>query len=111
LLPKGVMDAYRAMGWKTSKDWWFENGKEVKIGLAPSIVIDPTTPLGATEQKMIDQRVKNTAQLIMTESDAEFDKMLENIKTAYEKLNPKEVIDSYNQMYTDGMKELEKYKQ
>jgi putative aldouronate transport system substrate-binding protein len=110
LLPKGVMDAYRAMGWKSSKEWWFQNGKESKIGLPTSIVIDPTSKLGAVEQKMIDIRVKNSAKLIMSESDAEFDKNLKEIMDEYDKINPGQVIDKYNELYQEGMKELDKYK-
>ena len=56
-------EAYKALGWENSVDWYIKNGVFAWTGLAGSIYIDPASELGKVHQKMTELRAsreKNT---------------------------------------------------
>lgn len=101
--------AYAAMGWESSKQYWLENGTVERVGLASGIGIDPNTPLGQLEQRLTDFRVKNTPRLITAaKSDEEFDQIYDQVMKEYWQLDPdKTVIQEYNNLYQEGKATLE----
>jgi putative aldouronate transport system substrate-binding protein len=103
-------ETYAALGWKSSQDWWLTNAKAVHVGLAGGIAVDPASEFGTLEQKLTDFRVKNTAKLILSKSDAGFEQVYSDLLTQYKALNPQKVVDKYNELYASGKADLEKLK-
>lgn len=103
---KEVLAAY---GWKTSIDWWLENGFSASTGLAGALNTDPTTELGKTHQKMVELRLRYSARLIMAKNDAEFESIYEEAMIEYEKLNPQTVIEYLNERLRNDVVKLEEY--
>lgn len=110
LLPKRVMDTYKALGWNKSSQWWNDNAKVYDVSTAISSVIDPTTELGALEAKIVDLRTKWFAKVVMSKDDAEFEKNYAKLLEEHEKLQPQKVVDEYNRLYAEGKTKLNQYK-
>ncbi|WP_165352541.1 extracellular solute-binding protein [Bacillus infantis] len=104
-----INESYEKLGWEHSKDWWYENGKPTPAGVASAMMIEPSSELGMVHQKMTELRVRSTPDLIMADSDAEFEKVWADIEKQYEKLDPQRVVDSFNEMYQESKKEVEQY--
>ncbi len=108
LLPQGVTDAYKAMGWENSMQWWTDNAEGVTVGVAASVSVNPSTELGALEARITDLRIKYSSQLMMAKSDEEFETIYNTLLEEHGKLQPEKVVDEYNRLYAEGMEELAK---
>lgn len=107
-LPDRLKEVNEKMGWENSRHWWLENGIEAPAGLASAIIIDPASEIGTVHQQITDFRIKNTAKLIMAESDEQFEQIYNDLVEQYKKLNPEQVIDKYNELYQEQKEQLEK---
>ncbi len=109
LLPQRVKDAYKAMGWRNSMQWWQDNAVGVNVGIASGISINPATELGALEAKIADLRLKYSSKIMLAKSDEEFENLYNTLLKEHEKLQPQKVVDEYNRLYTEGIVKLEQY--
>ena len=103
-------DAFKAIGWKSSKSWYLDNGFFAPSGLSTAVYIDPTTDLGKTGTKMSELRVRYSTKLIMAKSDAEFDTIWQEAMAAYEKLSPADYVTEMNRLLGVQATKLEEYK-
>jgi putative aldouronate transport system substrate-binding protein len=94
-------EAYAALGFKNSKSWWVDNGFFAGTGLANVIAMDPNTELFDTSTKMLELRVKTTGALILAKTEAEYNKLFDEAKVQYEKLNHQAVVDEMNRLYQE----------
>ena len=94
-----VKEAYDKMGWSSSKSWWVENGFFAATGLPGVISIDPADPLTDVSNKLFELRVKVTANLILAETEQEFEDIYAAAVIEHDKLNPQAVVDKYNEIY------------
>lgn len=99
-------EAYAALGWSSSNSWWAENHVLYDTGLAGAVSLDPTTDLGKLEQKMVEVRVKYSANLVMAEDDADFERIYEEAMDEYSKLDYMSVIDELNRLYAESKAQL-----
>lgn len=107
-LTEKTKEAYTKLGWKNSVDYWQQTSVGAPSGIIPSIQIDPSSDLGQLQQKMVEHRVKNTANLIMAKDDADFQRKWESVLKEYENMNPQSVVDKYNQMYKEMIDKVKK---
>lgn len=87
-------EAYAALGWRNSQQWWQDNTERVDCGFINSCALDTTSDLGKVGQKMIDVRLKYTGALIMAE---DFDAVWNEMLAEYDKLDHQAVIDAMNE--------------
>lgn len=107
-LTKTVADTYKAMGWANSKDWYLKNGVPAPTGLASGVIIDPASPEGLISQKMVELRIKSSANLISAKSDAEFESTWQSVVKQYQALNPQKVVDKYNELLKEQLEIVKK---
>jgi len=108
--PARVNEALDKLGWETPLDWWQKNAEWKPIGVASGVSVDPQSEEGQKEAMLADFRVKNSARLIQSVSDEEFDKLYEELVAQYNDMDPQTVVDAYNSIYQQGLEELEQYK-
>ncbi|WP_141504708.1 extracellular solute-binding protein [Paenibacillus luteus] len=110
-LTKEMREAYNALGWENSKDYYLETGEVANTGIAGTVSIDSTSELGTLHQKMVDFRVKNSTNLIIKpKNDEEFDTLYQSVISDYQKLNPDLVISEYNRLYQEKQAQLNQLK-
>ncbi|MFC5401269.1 extracellular solute-binding protein [Cohnella soli] len=110
-LTQQARDAYSALGWANSKDYYLKTGESAHTGVAGTIAIDTTSELGALHQRMVDFRVKNsTALIIKPKSDEEFEAMYQSVISDYQKLKPEQVVNEYNRLYQEKKAQLDQLK-
>ncbi|UVI28453.1 extracellular solute-binding protein [Paenibacillus spongiae] len=105
-----VAETYKAMGWENSRDWYLKNGVPAPTGLASGVIIDPASPEGLTSQKMVELRIKSSANLIRSKSDAEFEANWQAVIEQYQALNPQKVVDKYNELLKEQLEIVKKFK-
>ena len=81
------------MGWETSNDWWDENVNPVNAGFSQACALDTTSDLGKSGAKMVELRVKYSANLLMAD---DFDAVWNELMAEYDKLDHEAVIDAMN---------------
>jgi len=109
-LTQRARDAYKALGWTSSKSWYLTNGFFAPSGLSTAVYIDPASDFGKTHTKMVELRVKYTSKLVLANSDAEFEAVWQEAMAAYEKLKPEEVIAEYNRLIGVTAAKLQEYR-
>ncbi|BBI33906.1 extracellular solute-binding protein [Cohnella abietis] len=110
-LTKEMREAYKALGWESSKDYYLKTGEMANTGLAGTVSIDSTSDLGALHQKMVDFRVKNSTSLIIKpKNDQEFEALYQSIISDYQKLKPELVVNEYNRLYQEKQEQLNQLK-
>ena len=70
-------------------------------GSSGSVVLDATSEFSKIQQQMVDCRVKWSAQLIMAESDEEFESVWAEAMAEYDLLDHQSVVDEYNRLYQE----------
>lgn len=98
-------EAFSKMGWTTSNDWWDKNFQAVDPGFFQSCALDTTSDLGKVGAKMVELRVKYSANLLMAD---DFDSVWSEMMTEYDKLDHKSVIDAMNTTLEGYKAELSK---
>ena len=86
-------EVYAAMGWESSNDWWDENTVVVNAGFSQACALDTTSDLGKLGAKMVELRVKYSANLLMAD---DFDAVWNELMAEYDKLDHEAVIDAMN---------------
>jgi putative aldouronate transport system substrate-binding protein len=109
-LTERQFEAFNKLGWSTSFDYWKEMSVPSYTGLAGTVSVDPNSSEGMIEAKMVELRVKTSTQLIMAESDEEFEEIYKNAIESYNKLNPDVVVNKYNELYQESVNRLEECK-
>lgn len=99
-------NAYRMMGYDHKLQYWVDNGEEFPMGVASAISLNPADSFGLVEQQIIELRKKYTAQLILAENDAAFERILAEGVEAHQKLNPQDVIDEYNRLLEEAASQI-----
>ncbi len=85
---------YEALGWESSNAWWSEHILNIDTGYAASCALDPTSDLGKVGAKMVETRVKYSANLLMADDfEAEWEKLM----AEYDKLDHEAVIAAMNE--------------
>jgi putative aldouronate transport system substrate-binding protein len=107
-LPR-VNEAYAKLGWDSPLSWWEENAEWITIGLASGVGLEQASDEGTLEARLADFRVRNSAALIMAESEEAFESLYESLVEEYKKLNPQIVVDKYNEIYQTAKDELAQY--
>ena len=87
-------EVFAAMGWETSNDWWEKNVSVANAGFSQACALDTTSDLGKIGAKMVELRVKYSANLLMAE---DFDAVWEELMAEYDKLDHEAVIDAMNE--------------
>lgn len=101
-------EAFQKLGWKSSTEFFFNNSKESKQGIGPSVTIDTTSELGNLQVKMVEHWVEYGAKLMIAKDDAEYEKTLKQAQSEYEKMKPERVIDEANRIYNEMKSKLDK---
>ena len=100
-------EVYSHYGWEKATDPWQNNDKfdfeYVHTGLAGTVALNPTSDESALDTKLSEYIYKHMAQLILAESDEEFESMYDEFLTEYQSFGPQTVVDAYNAVY-DGIK-------
>ncbi len=110
-LTQQARDAYSALGWSNSKDYYLQTGESAHTGVAGTIAIDTTSELGALHQRMVDFRVKNSTSLIIKpKSDEEFEALYQSVISDYQKLNPEQIVNEYNRLYQEKKTQVDQLK-
>lgn len=86
-------EVFKAMGWETSNDWWDENVNPVNAGFSQACALDTTSDLGKIGAKMVELRVKYSANLLMAD---DFEAVWNELMAEYDKLDHEAVIDAMN---------------
>ena len=86
-------EVYAAMGWESSNDWWDENTVVVNAGFSQACALDTTSDLGKLGAKMVELRVKYSANLLMAD---DFEAVWAELMAEYDKLDHEAVIDAMN---------------
>ena len=87
-------EVYAAMGWESSNDWWDENAVVANAGFSQACALDTTSDLGKIGAKMVELRVKYSANLLMAD---DFDAVWEELMAEYDKLDHEAVIAAMNE--------------
>jgi len=90
------------MGWKTSIDFWLENGSAGSSSLSNNIVIDPASELGMVQQKIVEHWVRYGALLITADTEDEFERILLEGMDGFWALDPDRVMDEAVRMYNEA---------
>lgn len=94
-------EAYAAMGWKSSTEWWVDHGYFASTGLPGAIMLDSASEFADTAAKMLEFRVKTSASLIMAETEEDFERIYEAAVAEHLKMNPQSVVDEFNRLYQE----------
>lgn len=86
-------EVFAAMGWENSNAWWDENVTVANAGFSQACALDTTSDLGKIGAKMVELRVKYSANLLMAD---DFEAVWEELMTEYDKLDHEAVIDAMN---------------
>ena len=86
-------EVFAAMGWENSNAWWDENVSVANAGFSQACALDTTSDLGKIGAKMVELRVKYSANLLMAD---DFEAVWEELMTEYDKLDHEAVIDAMN---------------
>ncbi len=86
-------EVFAAMGWESSNDWWDENASVANAGFSQACALDTTSDLGKIGAKMVELRVKYSANLLMAD---DFDAVWNELMAEYDKLDHEAVIDAMN---------------
>lgn len=100
-------EAFSKLGWSNSTEWWIKNGVDSPVGLVSSITLEANSDLSKVYQKMTELRVKTSAKLVMAKSDEEFERIYKQMVEEYNKLEPQKVIDKFNEMMQENIKNLQ----
>ena len=100
-------EVYSHYGWEGVTDPWKKNDKfgyeYVHTGLAGTVALNPSTDESALDTKLSEYIYKHMAQLILAESDEEFEAKYDEFMAEYQSYGPQTVVDAYNSVY-DGIK-------
>lgn len=92
-------EVFDGLGWESSTQWWQENLEPADTGFSASCALDPSSDLGKVGAKMVEVRVKYSANLLMAEDfDAAWTELLEE----YNKLDHQAVIDEMNKTLAEN---------
>ena len=86
-------EVFAAMGWESSNEWWDENVSVANAGFSQACALDTTSDLGKIGAKMVELRVKYSANLLMAD---DFDAVWNELMAEYDKLDHEAVIDAMN---------------
>ena len=86
-------EVFAAMGWESSNDWWDENASVANAGFSQACALDTTSDLGKIGAKMVELRVKYSANLLMAD---DFDAVWAELMAEYDKLDHEAVINAMN---------------
>lgn len=86
-------EVFEALGWESSEQWWTENMEPADTGYSSSCALETSSDLGKVGAKMVELRVKYSANLIMAE---DFDVVWEELMEEYDKLDHEAVIEAMN---------------
>ena len=86
-------EVFAAMGWENSNAWWDENVSVANAGFSQACALDTTSDLGKIGAKMVELRVKYSANLLMAD---DFDAVWNELMAEYDKLDHEAVIDAMN---------------
>lgn len=92
-------EVYAALGWETCNGWWDENTAPVNAGFSQACALDTTSDLGKVGAKMVELRVKYSANLLMAE---DFDTVWAELMEEYDKLDHEAVIDAMNERLAEN---------
>lgn len=95
-LTEGQKVAIEGLGWESSAQWWEENINGIGVGYTRSCALDTTSDLGKVGAKMLETRVKYSANLIMAD---DFEGVWAGLMDEYSKLDYQAVIAEMNAMY------------
>ena len=87
-------EVYEGLGWEVSNQWWAENLEPADTGYSSSCALDTSSDLGKVGAKMVELRVKYSANLIMAD---DFDVVWAELMEEYDKLDHEAVIDAMNE--------------
>ena len=87
-------EAFEGLGWSTSNQWWTENEQGVDAGYYQSCALDTASDLGKLGAKMVEVRVKYSANLLMA---SDFEAVWSELMQEYDKLDHQSVIDAMNE--------------
>ena len=71
-------EVFAAMGWENSNAWWDENVSVANAGFSQACALDTTSDLGKIGAKMVELRVKYSANLLMAD---DFEAVWEELMT------------------------------
>ena len=112
-------DAIEKMGWGGPYSAWLDPKYAEQtprpVGFAGSVMIPPTeeAELYALEERIVDYRVKKSAEVIKADSPAEFDRLYQEMVDECDKMGANDIVDWYNTEYKrleSELKRLEKIK-
>lgn len=86
-------EVFAAMGWESSNEWWDENVSVANAGFSQACALDTTSDLGKIGAKMVELRVKYSANLLMAD---DFEAVWAELMAEYDKLDHEAVIDAMN---------------
>lgn len=103
-------EAYKKLGWSTSKDFWLKIGVSAPSGLASTCSLDPNSDEGRLNEKFNEFRIKTGAKLITSKTGEEFEQNLKNALEEYDKMGLQKVVDKYNEILDANKQKLDQYK-
>lgn len=86
-------EAFAALGWDSSNGWWNDHGRGVDAGYYQSCSLDAASDLAKVGAKMVETRIKYSANLLMAD---DFDAAWSELMAEYDKLDHQAVIDAMN---------------
>lgn len=90
---------------KLGLESWMDDTMEYRpTDLVGSITLDSQTAPGKLEPRLVDFRVKASAELILAKSEEDFNNIYQRVVNDYNKLKPEIVIDEYNRLYQEKQK-------
>lgn len=98
--------AFQALGWTSSVDWWIKNGTDAREALANSVSIAPDSDLGKLHAKITEYRTNEFTKVIMSKSDSEFEVKYAKMLEGYDKFDHQKIIDEYNRLYAETKAKL-----
>lgn len=101
-------EAFSALGWETSLDYWLETSELAPTGLASTCVLDPNSEEGKLNEKFIAWRAVAGTKLITA---TDFDATLAELNAEYEAMGVDRVVDKYNEILSENRARYEQYVQ
>ncbi len=101
-------EAYAALGWETSLDYWLETSELAPTGLASTCVLDPGSEEGKLNEKFIAWRAIAGTKLITA---ADFETTLAELNAEYETMDIGRVVNKYNEILAENRARYEQYTQ
>lgn len=96
-------EVYNKIGWETSTSWYDENMILCDRGASESISIDTDSDLGKTRQAIKDVRNQYLPQLLIAETEEEFEATYQELLDAWGKLDWEGLMTEYNRQYHETM--------